>query len=39
MGKTFKMRSLEATWALVAVNAPNVSKNKVMSIGGELCFW
>ena len=39
MGKAFKMGSLGATWALVAVSAPNVSKNKVMNIGGELCFW
>ena len=40
MGKTFKigLGSLEATWALVALNAPILSKNKVMNIVGGACF-
>ena len=41
MGKTFKigLESLGATWALVALNAPILSKNKAMNIGGGVCFW
>ena len=40
MGKTFKIGSLGATWALVALNASIHSlKNKVMNIGGGVCFW
>ena len=41
MGKTFKtgLESLGATWALVALNASILSKNKVMNIGGGVCFW
>ena len=40
MGKTFKIGSgsLGATWALVALNAPILSKNKVMNIVGGVCF-
>ena len=40
MGKTFKigLGSLGATWALVALNAPILSKNKVMNIVGGVCF-
>ena len=41
MGKTFKIElgSLGATWNLVALNAPILSKNKEMKIGGGVCFW
>ena len=39
MVKTFKigLGGLGATWALVALNAPILSK--IMNIEGELCFW
>ena len=41
MGKTFEkgLGSLGGTWGLVALNAPIISKNKVMNIGGGVCFW
>ena len=41
MCKMFKigLGSLRATWTLVALNAPMLSKNKVMDIGGGVCFW
>ena len=40
MGKTFKiLKSLGGTWVLVALNAPILSKNKDMNIGGGVCFW
>ena len=38
MGEMFKMGSLGATWAF-KLNAPIISKNKVMNIGGGVCFW
>ena len=39
--KTFKivLRSLGSTSVFVALNAPSLSKNKVMKIGGGVCFW
>ena len=41
MGKTFKigLGRLGVTWALAALNVPILSKNKVMNIGGGVCFW
>ena len=40
MGEMFKigLGSLGATWALAALNAPILPKNKVMNIGGGVCF-
>ena len=38
MGKMFGLGILGATWALVALNAPILSKNKVMNIDGGVCF-
>ena len=34
----FGLKCLGATWALVTLNAPILSKSKVMNIGGGVCF-
>ena len=40
-GKTFTtgLGSLGGKWCVFALNAPILSKNKVMNIGGGVCFW
>ena len=38
MGKMFGLGTLGAIWALVALNAPVLSKNNLMNIDGGVCF-
>ena len=40
MGETFKigLGSLGGIWGMVALNVHILSKNKVMNIGGRVCF-